>query len=86
LFGLDCACASPRAATPPHPPPNRATPGLLSAAGYALIASAAALVYLVDDTSAGELFAQALGALALGGAGVAALVGSGLIADLQKIE
>ncbi|GBF96712.1 hypothetical protein Rsub_09454 [Raphidocelis subcapitata] len=65
---------------------DKSTPGALSALGYVLIAAAAAVVYLVGDDTAGDIALQAFGALALGGAGVAAIVGSGLLADLQKIE
>lgn len=80
--------------TPPPPsltsklqsPPPRGTPGLLSATGYALIAGAAALVYFVADDSTASLVGQALGAAALGGGGVAALVGAGLLSDLQRLD
>jgi hypothetical protein len=71
----------------PHIKPTpRGTPGLLTTLGYAAIFGAAGLVYLVADDSTGSVAAQVVGAAVLGGAGVAALVGAGLLADLQKID
>jgi len=63
---------------------DKKTPGLLTAAGLALVAAAGATVYFLPDDSTGSLVAQAVAAGALGGAGVAALVGSSFLGDLQK--
>jgi len=69
-----------------HQNNNRGTPTLLSTLGYAAIFGAAALVYFIADDSTGSIAAQVIGAVVLGGSGVAALVGADLLADLQKIE
>lgn len=63
---------------------DRGTPGKLSGAALVLLAAAAAVVYFVPDTDTNLLVAQAAGAAVLGGAGLAALVASSILGDLQK--
>jgi hypothetical protein len=72
---------------PPHTSfthPNRNTPGLLSTLGLLLVAGAGAVVYFTPDETTAQLALQAVVAAALGAGGVAALVGSNLLSDLQK--
>jgi hypothetical protein len=63
----------------------RGTPGLLSTLGLLSAVGAAALVYLLPDDTAGAVAAQVVGASALGGAAIAALVGSNILGSLQKV-
>ena len=60
------------------------TPGKLSLAGLALLAAAVAVVVLPGENS-GLLAAQAVGALLLGGGGLASLGGASLLGSLQKV-
>jgi Protein of unknown function (DUF1118) len=64
---------------------HRNTPGLLSTTGLVAAAAAAALVYAVPDDSTALIAAQATGAAVLGGAAIAAFVGSSLLGSLQKV-
>ncbi len=62
----------------------RGTPTLLYTLAILAVAGAATLVYLVPDTSAGEVALQLVGAGILIGASGAALFGGNLLSSLQK--
>lgn len=64
---------------------HRNTPGLLSTAGLLSAIGAAALVYLIPDDNTGLVAAQVAGASALGAGAIAALVGSSILSNLQKV-
>jgi hypothetical protein len=62
----------------------RGTPGNLTALGVLLLAVAAGIVTVIPDDNTGLVAAQVALAAALGGGGLAAVLGGNFIAELQK--
>ncbi|KAF8060503.1 Mettl20 [Scenedesmus sp. PABB004] len=63
---------------------DKSTPGLLSTLGLVAAVGAAGLVYAIPDDSQALVAAQVVGAATLGGAAIAAFVGSSILGSLQK--
>jgi len=62
----------------------RKTPGTIKNAGFALLAVAAAIVFVVPDDSGALIALQGVLALALGGGALAALAGGSILGALQR--